>query len=355
MTVNIAYICSINQKLIKMKKTYSLRNSKNILFIATMCLISTMLRAQVTTAQIKEQLANGECETAQALYNVYKTMNGTNNTIEREIADCKGGGTSGYEEDLTFTVNGISFTMKYVEGGVFWKGAQNKDPKGRNYDKDASDNEGPVKSDTLDSYYLGETEVTQALWEAVMGTTLRQQRERRNPEGKSLTGEGEDYPMYYVSFDDCEMFIDELNRMTGQSFRLPTGAEWEYAARGGNKSMGCKYAGSHSIDKVAWYGDNSEGVTHLVKTKNANELGLFDMCGNVCEWCSGVVTVEAHIGVLHTSDGRLISSSSSSVVKYDSYGGCIRFNANRCRVSSKNNIDAEKGYSYVGFRICLSK
>ena len=143
--------------------------------------------------------------------------------------------------------------------------------------------------------------------------------------------------------------------MTGQSFRLPTGAEWEYAARGGNKSMGCKYAGSHSIDKVAWYGDNSEGVTHLVKTKNANELGLFDMCGNVCEWCSGVVTVEAHIGVLHTSDGRLISSSSSSVVKYDSYGGCIRFNANRCRVSSKNNIDAEKGYSYVGFRICLSK
>jgi len=332
-----------------------MKTIKSYIVAFAFLVLSQFAVAQVTTTQIREQIAKGECETAQALYNVYKAMNGANKTIEREIADCKGGETSGYEEDLTFTVNGVSFTMKYVEGGVFWKGAQNNDPKGINYDKDASDNEGPVKSDTLDSYYLGETEVTQALWEAVMGTTLRQQRERRNPEEKSLMGEGEDYPMYYVSFDDCEMFIDELNRMTGQSFRLPTGAEWEYAARGGNKGMGCRYAGSHSVDNVVWYCNNSDGITHPVKTKKANELGLFDMCGNVCEWCSGVVTVTTNIGVLHTSSGRLISSSSFSDVKYDSYGGCVRFNANRCRVSSKNNINAEKGYSYVGFRICLSK
>ena len=167
----------------------------------------------------------------------------------------------------SFNVNGVQFKMVKVEGGTFQMGATSEQGS------DAFDWEKPVHSVTLSDYYIGQTEVTQELWEAVMGS---------NP--SYFTGDNR-RPVEKVSWDDCQEFIEKLNRLTGKNFRLPTEAEWEYAARGGNKSKGYKYSGSNDADAVAWYYDNSGGKTHPVATKQANELGLYDMSGNLWEWC----------------------------------------------------------------------
>lgn len=179
----------------------------------------------------------------------------------------------------TFTANGVSFMMIRVDGGTFTMGATSEQGS------DADSDEKPTHRVTLSGYYIGETEVTQALWEAVMGTSVSDQRDKAN-KGWSLRGVGSNYPMYYISWDECQEFIRKLNVLTGKSFRLPTEAEWEYAARGGNQSQGYKYSGSNTLGDVAWYDDNSGDETHPVKTKSSNELGVYDMSGNVWEWCA---------------------------------------------------------------------
>lgn len=204
----------------------------------------------------------------------------TNNTQQLAINQSSETSSSSNDlSDLTFKVRGVSFTMKFIEGGTFQMGATLEQGS------EAESDEEPVHSVTLNDYYLGETEVTQTLWKAVMGTTVIQQREKAPNNTLPMKGEGVNYPIYYVSWNDCQAFLQKLNQKTKMNFRLPTEAEWEYAARGGKKSSGYKYAGSNSISDVAWYNDNSGNSTHPVKEKFPNELGLYDMSGNVEEWC----------------------------------------------------------------------
>ena len=162
--------------------------------------------------------------------------------------------------------DGISIDMVRVEAGTFTMGATAEM-------EDPMDWEKPTHRVTLtNDYYIGKYEVTQALWQAVMGN---------NPS----YFKGDNLPVEQVSWDDCQDFLSKLNRITGKMFRLPTEAEWEYAARGGNKSRGYQYSGSNNLSDVAWYDDNSGKKTHAVGTKQANELGIYDMNGNVFEWC----------------------------------------------------------------------
>ena len=196
---------------------------------------------------------------------------------------------------------------------------------------DAESYEYPVHSVTLSDYYIGETEVTQELWEAVMGT---------NPSGFS----GNQKPVEMVSWNDCQEFITKLNELTGKNFRLPTEAEWEYAARGGNNSKGYKYSGSNTIGNVAWFWYNSGEATHNVKTKSPNELGIYDMSGNVWEWCedcygnysSGSQTNPAGPS---TGSGRVLR------------GGSWHGNAENCRVSNRSYFSPVHRDYYYGFRV----
>lgn len=227
----------------------------------------------------------------------------------------------------TFTVNGVSFDMILVEGGTFTMGATSEQGN------DAYSDEKPVHQVTLSDYYIGETEVTQALWKAVMGT---------NPSHFK----GDSNPVENVSWNDCQEFIRKLNSLTGRTFRLPTEAEWEYAARGGNQSKGYKYSGSNTLSSVAWYTDNSSSKTHAVKTKSPNELGLYDMSGNVWEWCSD------WYGSYQSStqtNPQGPSSGSARVLR-----GCSRCDdARYCRVSFREYDSPGDRYDNCGLRLVL--
>ncbi len=233
-----------------------------------------------------------------------------------------------FSSNETITVNGVSFTMIKVEGGTFRMGATSEQGS------DAYDKEKPVHSVTLSDYYIGETEVTQELWEAVMGTN-------------SSNFKGSQKPVEEVSWNDCQEFITRLNELTGKNFRLPTEAEWEYAARGGNKSKGYKYSGSNTIDDVAWYDDNSAS-THNVKTKSPNELGIYDMSGNVWEWC------EDWYGS-YSSGSQTNPTGPSSGSCRVSRGGSWYHCARSCRVSFRSNNTPAYGNYRLGLRLCLSQ
>ena len=234
----------------------------------------------------------------------------------------------------TFTVNGVSFTMKRVQGGTFWMGAQSTNPNGQNYDSDAYSDESPVHSVTVSTFYMGETEVTQELWQAVMGS---------NPSYFS----GTNRPVEQVSWNMIvNEFIPALNALTGRNFRLPTEAEWEYAARGGSQGHGYKYAGSNMVGNVAWYYENSNNQTHPVATKSPNELGLYDMSGNVYEWCSDRY---GNYSSGSQTNPQGPSSGSDRVLR----GGSWYSGARNCRVSNRFNYYPGYSISRAGFRLCL--
>ncbi len=170
------------------------------------------------------------------------------------------------------SVNGIEFVL--VEAGTFLQGAQSEDPTLPNYYPDANSNQAPVHSVTISKdYFIGRYELTQEQYENIMGS---------NPS----TFKNPNNPVEMVDFTATMDFISALNTATGETFRLPTEAEWEYAARGGNRSMGFLYSGSNTVDDVAVYGQGKTYETSEVGTKAPNELGIYDMSGNVYEWCS---------------------------------------------------------------------
>ena len=226
-----------------------------------------------------------------------------------------------------FEVNGVKFKMMKVEGGTFTMGAT------KEQGSDAWDDEKPAHQVTLSDYYIGETQVTQALWKSVMGN---------NPS----FWEGDNLPVEKVSWEDAQVFIKKLNGITGRTFRLPTEAQWEYAARGGKNSKGYKYSGSNSIDEVAWYDGNSRARIHPVKEKKANELGLYDMSGNVYEWCNDWYGD-------YSSDAQTNPQGPDE----DSYrvlrGGSWHYLAGDCRVSYRSCYDPERRYYHVGFRLVM--
>ena len=232
-----------------------------------------------------------------------------------------------FSDNLTFTVGGVSFTMIYVKGGTFTMGATSE--QGR----DAYDWEKPAHNVELSSYYMGNTEVTQELWQAVMGN---------NPS----YFKGNTRPVENVSWDDCQTFIRKLNSMTGEQFRLPTEAEWEYAARGGNKNN--KYSGGNNINKIAWYEANSNSVTHPVALKEANKLGIYDMSGNVYEWCNdryGSYGSGSQINPKGALNGR------SRVYR----GGSCTNASKDCRVSFRNDFSPNCRNNYMGLRLAMSE
>ena len=188
----------------------------------------------------------------------------------------------------TFEVNGVTFNMMCVEGETY-------------------------------DYYIGQTEVTQGLWKKVMGYN-------------NSIHQGEYLPVEKVSWEECQTFIQKLNEMTDLHFRLPTEAEWEFAARGGKNSRGYTYAGSNSIDSVAWYQSNSQEQTHTIATLMPNELGIYDMSGNVWEWCADYY-----------------DASAQRVVR----GGSFYDVASVCRISSRSGRKADYR-SYIGLRLVLS-
>jgi formylglycine-generating enzyme required for sulfatase activity len=224
------------------KKTMSTKNNRNV--------------SKKTKRSSKTQSAQNGSETSEVTASTAK-----DNTIDNIQFEPKQA-----VESKTFTVNGVSFDMMKVKAGSFTMGHTN--------DENSLYVAEPVHKVTLTrNYYIGKTEVTQALWKAVMGN---------NPS----FFKGDDKPVEFVSWNDCQTFILRLNEATGKNFRLPTEAEWEFAARGGNNSNCYQYSGSNNLLDVAWYTDNSRNTTHDVATKQPNELGLYDMSGNVLEWCS---------------------------------------------------------------------
>ncbi len=237
-----------------------------------------------------------------------------------------------------YTVNGVFFTMKYVEGDTFTMGCVSEQ------DGNCVRSEETSHKVLLTDYCIGETEVTQALWMAVMGN---------NPSWNK----GNNRPVDFVSWNDCQEFIRKLNVLlkdrlpSGYRFALPTEAQWEYAARGGNKSKHYRYSGSNTIDEVAWYLMNSKGKTHPVGKKGSNELGLYDMSGNVWEWCSD--RYGEYIDTLQT-DPEGPSEGSSRVIRGGSYHASYTTPEERtCRVTKRSAYKPTNAHEFVGFRLAI--
>ena len=232
--------------------------------------------------------------------------------------------TVGY--DVKYEANGVSFILKYVRPGTFMMGSEST-PESK-----------PVHSVTLSKGYLiGETEVTQKLWKAVTG---------ENAGWSANLGLGDQYPVYNVSYEDVQSFITKLNSITGLTFRMPTEAEWEYAARGGIYNEGYIYSGSNDIKAVAWYKDNSGSSANPVKKKNPNALGLYDMSGNVSELVSdwyGIYSSYSQIDPTGPETGRIRICR----------GGNYRVGVNYCTCTYRQNVSSSQSM-VIGFRLALN-
>lgn len=237
-------------------------------------------------------------------------------------------------EIQTITVNGVSFNMVYVASGTFEMGA----PPESYYNVD---NCRPVHQVTLSEYYIGQTEVTQELWTAVMGS---------NP---SYYVESNQQPVHMITWDDCQSFITKLNQLTGMNFRLPTEAEWEYAARGAEKTHGYEYAGGvqEDLDSLCWNSHNtaSDNYTwgaHPVAMKRPNEIGLYDMSGNVEEWLNDFIST-------YTEEAQVDPQGPETGTKRCLRGGCYSHNWWDLRVFMRHASVPDDKHPFWGMRLAL--
>lgn len=236
------------------------------------------------------------------------------------------------DSTVVITVNGSVFTMILVEGGTFEMGATEEQGQ-----EDPDGNEYPVHVVNLSAYYMCRTEVTQELWYAVM---------RANP--SRILGD-KTLPVDCVKWDMCQEFISTLNGILEHQveIRMPTEAEWEFAARGGNKSNGYKYSGSNDLNEVGWYETNSGGKTHPVGTKKPNELGIYDMSGNLWEWCQDWTGPYPSIEQTNPTDPE---DGTHRIMR----GGSWTYDQNFCRVSRRNYISHVIGVSNCGLRLAMT-
>lgn len=231
---------------------------------------------------------------------------------------------------LHFEVNGVEFDMQRVEGGVFVMGGTREQHR----ENIASDL--PAHTVSLDAYYIASTEVTQALWQAVMHEWYVSD-EWHTP----------NHPIIDVNWYDCQNFVKRLDSITGMPFRLPTEAEWEFAARGGNKSKGFRYAGGNVVDSVSWGLNNAGFRTHSVGCRKANELGLHDMTGNVSEWCSDWYG-RYYLGTEPNPKGAM--EGTLKVVRGGSFDNC----EDNSYLSRREYYNPDQAMNYCGLRLALT-
>lgn len=268
----------------------------------------------VETAAIASSCENSSpVESMEQLRNLAKDI--ATRLIGINLGGNRSQGSVSNGQNRTFSVNGISFEMVAVPGGNYMMGSYNGDS-----------DEQPVHQEYVRDFMIGKTEVTQELWRAVMGS---------NPSYFS----GEKNPVERVSFNDCLTFIGRLNQLTGQNFRLPTETEWEYAARGGNRSNNYTYSGGNDLYLVGWFEGNAGGRTHEVATLQPNELGIYDMSGNVWEWTSDI----------YSNNYNQPRNTSYRVDRGGGYNGTASY----CRVANRSSNSPGNSYNSLGLRLAL--
>ena len=291
---------------------------KKYLLVLMLALVPTLLLAQAAGGAVKRPVKKQQTTTTTKP----ATKKQTTTKPKQQSPP-----PSRQSQTLSPVLQNLINNMIRVEGGTFTMGATAEQGS------DAFDDEKPAHQVTLSSFSIGKYEVTQEEWQAVMGS---------NPS----KFKGGKRPVEEVSWTDCQEFIRKLNQMTGKRFRLPTEAEWEYAARGGNRSNGYKYAGSDNLGSVAWYDDNSGSQTHDVGQKSPNELGLYDMSGNVWEWCQ-----DWHGSYSSSSQTNPTGASSGSFRVHR--GGSWYFNARHFRSSHRDCHNPSLRRDDLGLRLAL--
>ena len=307
---------------------------KRILTLLTIMVLSVGMVSAQTDGSKRKQKQTTTSQSSGAKKQTTTTTSKTkqNSSSQRSSStssSSKSNSSSSNNSSRQRILNELASNMVYVSGGTFTMGATSEQGS------DADGDEKPAHCVYVSSFYICKYEVTQELWQAVMGS---------NPSNFK----GSRKPVERVSWNDCKTFISKLNSLTGKHYRMPTEAEWEYACRGGSRSQGYKYSGSNYLNNVAWYTDNSGSTTHEVGQKSPNELGLYDMSGNVYEWCS---------------DWYGSYSSSSQSNPTGAYSGSYRVSrggswgsiARSCRSSYRSNIDPDGRGHYLGLRLALSE
>ena len=300
---------------------------KSIIIMLMSCLVAVTVSAQ---GIIRRPAATKPKPT------VRKTHSRGSSAVRPKPAHPKADPINSLAEPLRSHLKKLMADMVLVEGGTYMMG----DPNG-DWDNEYCI-EVPHKV-TLSSFYICKYEVTEALWTAVMGS---------NPSKYPL---GDNYPVEQVNWYDCQDFVEKLSELTGRHFRLPTEAEWEYAARGGQRSRGYRYSGSYNLDEIGWHVGNAHHYKREVGTKKPNELGLYDMTGNVCEWCQDKLDTEYY----HHSPSINPQGPDRSTYKDNRCfrGGsfCDEEKYDELKVYTRNTgMPPEEKYGHLGLRLAMS-